>query len=63
MRLAGVKRVANPNYLFLDLTLARSARAGSFDLVFRRGAEQLRVPYELRARRSRPAAPASAMPT
>jgi glycosidase len=50
VRIVAVKRVANPNYLFLDLSLARSARAGKFDIVFRRGVERITQPYELLAR-------------
>ena len=36
---ARVTRTENPNYLFIDLAIADSARAGRFPIGFRRGAE------------------------
>ena len=50
VRILGVQRVANPNYLFLDLEIAPAARAGKFEIVFGRGRQQLRAPYQLKAR-------------
>ncbi|NRR28933.1 glycoside hydrolase family 13 protein [Oxalobacteraceae bacterium] len=50
VRLAGVTRVANPNYLFLDLELDPDTRPGSFDLRFQRGAKQVHYRYQLLAR-------------
>ncbi|GGY63418.1 glycoside hydrolase family 13 protein [Pseudoduganella albidiflava] len=35
VRIAGTTRVANPNYLFIDLELARDVRPGSFAIAFR----------------------------
>ncbi|QBE67356.1 alpha-amlyase [Pseudoduganella lutea] len=34
VRIAGTTRVANPNYLFIDLELAAGVRPGSFDIAF-----------------------------
>ncbi|WP_241264234.1 glycoside hydrolase family 13 protein [Bowmanella dokdonensis] len=49
--LAGVQRTDNPNYLFVDLTLAPDVRPGQFDIRFMQGDKvQLSYPYELRAR-------------
>ncbi len=46
-----VTRAASPNYLFIDLLLARDATPGRFEIAFRRnGRTVLRQPYELLAR-------------
>lgn len=51
VRIATVTRVANPNYLFIDLALDDSARPGHFDIVFSAGGRPaLRHRYELLAR-------------
>jgi glycosidase len=50
VRLAGVQRVASKNYVFLDLTVAPATRPGAIEIVFRRGAEVRRLPYQLLAR-------------
>ncbi|UVW29598.1 glycoside hydrolase family 13 protein [Massilia sp. H6] len=50
VRLAGVQRVASKNYVFLDLRIAPSTRPGAIEIVFRRGAEVRRLPYQLQAR-------------
>lgn len=47
VRIAAVTRLANPNYLFIDLAIDAAARPGSFDIAFGTG---LRQRYELRAR-------------
>ncbi|MFC4653463.1 MULTISPECIES: glycoside hydrolase family 13 protein [Rheinheimera] len=50
--LQGVQKVANPNYLFIDLKLAADVKPGQFDLVFsQQGKEQSRYQYRLLARR------------
>ncbi|MGH8196891.1 MAG: alpha-amylase family glycosyl hydrolase [Steroidobacteraceae bacterium] len=49
--IARVTRTENPNYLFIDLAIADSARAGRFQIGFRRGAEVvLRHEYVLHER-------------
>ena len=52
-----VTRTENPNYLFIDLTIAKDALAGRFAIEFRRGTEtQLRHVYRLDAREAGSAA-------
>ncbi|UTY58104.1 glycoside hydrolase family 13 protein [Massilia sp. erpn] len=51
VRLKGVQRSDNPNYLFLDLELADSVQPGSFELAFQRaGKTALTHSYHLLAR-------------
>lgn len=50
VRLLGVKRLSNPNYVFLNLQISPTAKAGKFEIVFRHGKQQLRSSYELKAR-------------
>ena len=49
IRIARVEKGDSPNYLFVYLDIA-SAPAGSFDIVFRKGDEELTHSYELRER-------------
>ncbi len=52
VRLLGVERTDNPNYLFVNLQIARDATPGSFEIALGRGGAILaRVPYRLEARR------------
>jgi glycosidase len=50
VRIASVSRVANRNYLFIDLDIAPDARPGKLELVFKRGAQSISYSYELLAR-------------
>jgi len=51
VRIKGVQRVANPNYLFVDLELAPDTRPGTVALEFRRGPQVVaRHAYRLEAR-------------
>lgn len=54
VRIVSSTRVANPNYLFIDLEIAPEAQPGSVDIVLREEGKgdgsTLRQPYELRAR-------------
>lgn len=50
VRIASVSRVANRNYLFIDVDIARDAAPGKLELVFRRDGQALRYSYELVAR-------------
>nr|WP_315253635.1 glycoside hydrolase family 13 protein [uncultured Duganella sp.] len=50
VRIAAVARVANRNYLFIDLEIAPDAKPGKLDLLFQRDGRSLRYPYELLAR-------------
>lgn len=46
-----IHRADSPNYLFLDVEISASAQPGTRYLVFRRGEEEFKYPYELNARR------------
>ncbi|MVN21403.1 glycoside hydrolase family 13 protein [Mucilaginibacter arboris] len=51
VKLTEVHKVENPNYLFLDLEIAPSAKPGSFPIVFSASGQQnLQFKYELKAR-------------
>src|SRR5471032_761786 len=50
VRIESVSRVANPNYLFIDLRIAPDAVPGRVDIVFSHGDERFDAPFELRAR-------------
>lgn len=50
VRIAGVTRVANRNYLFIDLVIAEQARPGHIDLRFNGAGQLLRYSYPLLAR-------------
>jgi glycosidase len=50
VRLQSVKRVANKNYVFLNLQIEVSAVPGKIDIEFKHGGELLTTSYELRAR-------------
>src|ERR1700760_3078933 len=50
VRIESVSRVANPNYLFIDLRIAPDAAPGRVDIVFSHGEERFHAPFELRAR-------------
>ena len=50
VRIVSVSRVANGNYLFIDVDIAPDAPPGKLDLTFRRGGQTIRYPYELLAR-------------
>ena len=50
VRIDAVTRVANRNYLFIDLAVSDQAAPGKFDIRFRNGAKQLRYSYQLLAR-------------
>jgi glycosidase len=49
-RIAAVSRVANRNYLFIDLDIAPDAKPGQLQLLFQRGAATLRYNYALLVR-------------
>jgi len=50
VRIESVSRVANPNYLFIDLRIAPDATPGRVDIVFSHGDERFHAPFELRER-------------
>jgi glycosidase len=52
VRVDRVTRVANRNYLFIDLTVDTAARPGKFDIVFKEGAKSVKYTYQLMARDS-----------
>lgn len=52
VRVAGVERTNNPNYLFINLKISKQAKPGELKLQFKRGKEVvLSQPYRLEARR------------
>ena len=50
VRIDSVSRVANQNYLFIDLEIAPDAAPGKLDLAFQRDGQTLRYSYQLLAR-------------
>lgn len=53
VKLVGVQRTDNRNYLFINLIIARGAKAGTFDIEFRRGATTVvTARYRLEERRT-----------
>ncbi|MES2898579.1 MAG: glycoside hydrolase family 13 protein [Pseudomonadota bacterium] len=50
VRIDAVIRVANKNYLFIDLDIGDAAKPGGFDIAFTGGAKPLRYNYQLMAR-------------
>jgi glycosidase len=50
VRIASVSRVANRNYLFIDLDIAPDAAPGNIDITFAHGADTLHYNYQLLAR-------------
>ncbi|QYF91848.1 glycoside hydrolase family 13 protein [Massilia sp. PAMC28688] len=50
VRIDSVTRVANPNYLFINLTVAANARSGAFDIAFSGAGKRTTYRYELRER-------------
>ncbi len=50
VRIASVARVANRNYLFVNLEIAPDAAPGAIDLVFKRGSQSVHYNYQLLAR-------------
>ena len=51
VRVSGTHRAESPNYLFVDISVAKNARPGTCHLVFTRGDETFRVPYTFSERR------------
>ncbi len=52
VRLLGVERTDNPNYLFINLQVERNTKPGTLEIALRRGDAVLaRIPYRLEARR------------
>ena len=50
VKLTEIHKTDNPNYLFLDLTISKKARAGSFEIVFEKGSFSENYTYELKTR-------------
>ena len=50
VRIASVSRVANRNYLFIDLEIAPGTTPGTVDLAFQRGSDAVHYSYQLLAR-------------
>jgi glycosidase len=56
VRITKLTRVANPNYLFIDLEIGAAAKPGTLDIVFGSGAQATHHAYRLLARESGSAA-------
>jgi len=56
LRVADVHKAESPNYLFVDVEVARTAEPGTRYLVFSREGETFKVPYDIAARREGSAA-------
>ena len=54
VKLLKAHRVENPNYAFLDLTIAPTAKPGTLRLVGKQGSQTLVQPFDLRARDKSP---------
>ncbi|MEL7532984.1 MAG: glycoside hydrolase family 13 protein [Bacteroidota bacterium] len=52
VQLMSMQRVANPNYLFLNLQISHEAKAGLVPIVFQQGEQAFAIQYELKARES-----------
>jgi glycosidase len=50
VRIDSVTRVANKNYLFIDLVIGDDAAPGKFDITFRNGGKSIKYAYQLMAR-------------
>jgi glycosidase len=50
VRIASVSRVANHNYLFIDLVIDADAAPGTFDINFKGAGRDIKYPYRLLAR-------------
>lgn len=50
VRIESVTRVANKNYLFIDLAIGAAALPGKFDIAFSNGADSVKYTYQLMAR-------------
>ncbi len=50
VRIESVTRVANKNYLFIDLEMSDAAKPGAFDIVFAGSTKSVRYQYQLMAR-------------
>lgn len=48
-----VHKADSPNYLFLDVHIDSSAKAGTYTLVFKNGTQTIRQPYKLEERQAR----------
>jgi glycosidase len=47
VRLTKVHKPANPNYVFLDLAIAKTAKAGSVSILLKKGQQQQKISYKL----------------
>jgi hypothetical protein len=50
LKVTDVHKADSPNYLFVDVAVSPSAKPGTYDLVFTKGNDSFRKPYEILAR-------------
>jgi len=48
VELVKATKIENNNYLFLDIKVAETAKAGSFDIIFKRNSKEFKHSYELK---------------
>ncbi len=53
VKLLKVNKVQNPNYLFLDIEVLPNAKAGNFNIIFKKGLKKLKYAYELKEKSNR----------
>ena len=50
VKVTAVHKADSPNYLFVDVEVGKKAKPGTYTLVFRNGADEIRRPYAIAAR-------------
>ena len=50
LSVSGIHKADSPNYLFVDVKVGAGTKPGTYDLVFSKGGESFRVPYQINAR-------------
>ena len=51
VKVTKVNKAESPNYVFVDVDVASSAKPGTYWIVFKKGGESFKYPYEIAARR------------
>ncbi|MCH5235620.1 MAG: cyclomaltodextrinase N-terminal domain-containing protein [Muribaculaceae bacterium] len=51
VKVTGIHKAESPNYLFIDIDIPPTAKAGTYNLVFTKDGKSFEYPYEIAARR------------
>ncbi|MEO8713152.1 MAG: alpha-amylase family glycosyl hydrolase [Parafilimonas sp.] len=51
INIVNLERVENPNYIFLDIRMGKTARAGTYTISFGQGDKKININYEFKERR------------